>query len=107
MLTRRAIFAASSALFSASRDQESESDSYQIYGSVRKPGEYKLRSGMTISEAIIAAGGLMDAAKRDRIYILRDNRKLIFNYAAFERDRSPDILLQSHDRILVPSYPPQ
>jgi polysaccharide export outer membrane protein len=46
-----------------------------ILGEVARPGAYKLEQDAGVLNAIAAAGGLTDYAKRDRIFVLRYARK--------------------------------
>lgn len=86
-----------------------KSQKFNILGQVMKPGTYPLINGTTIVDAIAAAGGLRDFAKKKDIYLLRDTpggsqTKLFFNYDKFikGKDASQNILLKSHDTIFVP-----
>jgi polysaccharide biosynthesis/export protein len=89
--------------------QEIRSLKFNILGQVIKPGSYLLLTGTTIVDAIATAGGLKDFAKKKGIYILRQNGtggqyKLEFNYDDFLKGKNTkqNILLKSHDTIVVP-----
>jgi polysaccharide export outer membrane protein len=89
--------------------QEIHSLKYNILGQVGKPGSYPLNAGITIVDAIAAAGGLKDFAKKKDIYILRQNgagaeSRFSFNYQDFikGKDTKQNILLKSHDTVVVP-----
>ncbi len=89
--------------------QEIHSLKYNILGQVGKPGAFPLLAGTTIVDAIAAAGGLKDFAKKKGIYILRQNpaggeTRYEFNYDDFLKGKNTkqNILLKSHDTIVVP-----
>jgi polysaccharide biosynthesis/export protein len=89
--------------------QTSGSKKYSILGKVNRAGSVPLGGPTTILDAIAAAGGLQDFAKRKKIYILRtgpDGReqRIRFNYVEVTKGKHPEqnILLQSRDIIFVP-----
>ncbi len=60
-------------------------------------------------DAIAAAGGFLDFAKKKGVYILRQNpdgsqSKIAFNYNDFVKGKNPaqNIKLLPHDTIIVP-----
>ncbi len=68
--------------------QEIHSLKFNILGQVTKPGSYPLSAGTTIVDAIAAAGGLKDFAKKKDIYVLRQTSsggeyRYPFNYQDF------------------------
>lgn len=82
---------------------------YNIFGEVGKPGAYVLTGGITIIDAIAAAGGLKDFAKRKGIYVLRQNAAGVesrypFNYDDFIKGKNAkqNILLRPRDTVVVP-----
>jgi polysaccharide biosynthesis/export protein len=80
------------------------SKKYYIAGGVRKPGAYPLTTPKTVYEALIEAGGLADFAKKTKIYVLRGQQRLSFNYKQVSagKDLQQNILLQNGDVIQVP-----
>ena len=88
--------------------QQINSQKYNIFGEVGKPGSYVLNGGTTVVDAIAAAGGLKDFAKKKKIYILRISSgrtdRIAFNYEAFIKGKntSQNILLKPRDTIYVP-----
>jgi polysaccharide biosynthesis/export protein len=85
------------------------SEKFNILGQVLKPGAYPLTSSTTIVDAIAAAGGFRDFAKKKGIYILRKSEagaesKIDFNYDDFIKGKnaSRNVLLKPHDTIIVP-----
>ena len=75
-----------------------------ITGEVKSPGERAFREGMTLTQVIIAAGGLNANAKEARIArvdgkgFLSDTRYKLKN---IESGKSPDPLVQPGDRITI------
>ena len=82
---------------------------YNILGEITKPGSYMLTADTTIMDAIAAAGGFRDFAKKSGVYILRksaDGREtnLKFNYKEFLKGKNSaqNVKLQPNDTIIVP-----
>lgn len=84
--------------------QDVGSKKYYLVGQVGHPGEYPLIQPTTILEAIDKSGGLGDFANTKKIYILRGNTKIPFNYKDVTKGKKMDqnILLQPGDHIYVP-----
>ncbi|MHC1586923.1 MAG: SLBB domain-containing protein [Candidatus Syntropharchaeia archaeon] len=82
-----------------------ESNEVFILGEVKKPGNYPLKEGMTLIQAITRAGGFTRKAARGRVYIVRDSnqeRRIKVDVDEIVKDRSKDIELQPGDVIVVP-----
>jgi polysaccharide export outer membrane protein len=81
-----------------------DSPKFYISGEIRKPGPYLLTTPKTVLEAITQAGGPNDFAKVKKIYILRGQQKLPFNYADVSRgwNLEQNVTLQNGDVIYVP-----
>ncbi|HEX4031079.1 MAG TPA: polysaccharide biosynthesis/export family protein [Terracidiphilus sp.] len=89
--------------------QQINSQKFNILGQVTKPGAYPLSAAATIVDAIAAASGFRDFAKKKGIYILRKNAsgvevRIPFNYQDFIKGKntSQNIAIQPHDTIIVP-----
>lgn len=89
--------------------QEVRSRTYTIVGKVGKPGSYELGKPTTVLEAIAIAGGLLDFAKGNKIYIMRrwadgSTIKIPFNYKKVIKGQGPDsnVDLRNGDTIVVP-----
>jgi polysaccharide export outer membrane protein len=80
------------------------SKKYFLNGMVSHPGEYPLAVPTTILDAISRAGGLQDFANEKRIYILRGDKKLPFNYKEIKNGKhlEQNIKLEPGDHIFVP-----
>jgi len=83
--------------------QDVGSKRYFLDGLANRPGEYPLVTPTTVLEAISRAGGLNEFANTKKIYILRGNKQIRFNYHDVIRGKNMDqnILLQSGDHIVV------
>ncbi|WP_348260814.1 polysaccharide biosynthesis/export family protein [Telmatobacter sp. DSM 110680] len=82
---------------------------YNILGEVTKPGSYLLTADTTIMDAIAAAGGFRDFAKKTGVYVLRKSTdghetNLKFNYKEFLKGKNSaqNVKLQPNDTIIVP-----
>ncbi len=90
--------------------QDPESERFNIFGMVQKPGSYSLKYPMTILDAIAQAGGLQSFANGDKIYLIRKRRRdgvmirYNFNYKAVSLGLAPqeNIALRPDDTIVVP-----
>lgn len=89
--------------------QQINSQKFNILGQVQKPGSYPLIQSTTVLDAIAAAGGLRDFAKKKSIYILRasangGSSKIDFNYKAVIDGKHPEqnIKIEPRDTIVVP-----
>ena len=84
--------------------QEVKSLKFNIVGEISRPGSYPLSQPMTVLDAIAVGGGLRDFAKGSRIYVLRSNTRLPFNYKQVIKGKklSDNVVLQPGDTIVVP-----
>ncbi len=80
------------------------SKKYYLDGMVNHPGEYSLSVPTTVLEAISKSGGLQDFANKKRIYILRGDKKIPFNYKEVINGKGLDqnIHLEPGDHVVVP-----
>lgn len=84
--------------------QEVGSKRYFMDGLIARPGEYALVVPTTILEAISRAGGPGDFAGLKKIYILRGDKRIYFNYKDVMRGKhmEQNILLQPGDHVIIP-----
>jgi polysaccharide export outer membrane protein len=89
--------------------KEVKSRTFSILGKIAKPGSYPLGKPTTVLEAIAIAGGFLDFAKQNKIYIIRvasggTNQSLPFDYKKVIKGQHPEenIMLQNGDTIVVP-----
>ena len=84
--------------------QQILSQKYYMDGLINRPGEYHLTAPTTILEAISIAGGLREFANGKKIYVLRGEQRIPFNYKDVIRGKNlaQNIPLQSGDHIIVP-----
>jgi len=84
--------------------QEVGSKKYYLDGLANHPGEYALTVPTTILEAISKAGGLQDFANGKRIYVLRGDKRIPFNYKEVLRGKrmEQNIKLEPGDHIVIP-----
>lgn len=80
--------------------------SIPVLGEVTHPGQYALENGAGVLEALAAAGGLNDAASRDRIFVLRREPSFVrirCSYDALSRGqgRAATFRLRHGDTIVV------
>lgn len=84
--------------------QQVLSQKYFMDGEIGRPGEYQLSAPTTVLEAISMAGGLREFANGKKIYVLRGDQQLRFNYKDVIKGKNLDqnVYLQSGDHVIVP-----
>lgn len=78
------------------------SQSFFVQGEVRVPQRYPMVTGMTLMQAIAAAGGYTEYADRRRVTLTRGGVVRTINMRDIERDPRLDITIESGDVIRVP-----
>jgi polysaccharide biosynthesis/export protein len=80
-----------------------------VIGAVSHPGTLELTQSMGVLDAIAAAGGLSDFAKKNKIYVLRETAdgqrtRLRYDYEAVLKGKkdAQEIMLQANDTVVVP-----
>ena len=84
--------------------QEVLSKRYYLDGEIIRAGEYPLITPTTVLEAISRAGGLREFASEKKIYILRGDKRIPFNYkdVTHGKHMEQNILLEPGDHVIVP-----
>jgi protein involved in polysaccharide export with SLBB domain len=75
-----------------------------VGGSVKSPGEIPFRSGLSLTQAIISAGGISDKCERAQVSRSKANGLLSsqeFKLKDIDKGKVPDPLVEPGDRILV------
>lgn len=83
------------------------SSSIIVLGQVKRPGRYDYKKGMTVLEAIAAAGGLTDTAASNSTKVIRENKnkKQTFSVpvgSLLKGGSGRDMVLEPEDKIIVP-----
>jgi polysaccharide export outer membrane protein len=84
--------------------QEVLSKKYYLDGEVARAGEYPLVAPTTVLEAISKAGGLRDFANEKKVYVLRGDKRIPFNYkdVIHGKHMEQNIQLEPGDHVFVP-----
>ncbi len=88
--------------------KEIHSSKVYVIGAVKKEGAITLLGPMSVLQAVAEAGGLTDYAKRNKIFIMRDDHgrsvRLPFEYDAVIRGLRPEqnVMLRPGDSLIVP-----
>ena len=89
--------------------QQSNSQKVNVLGQVTKPGAYSFTTASTVVDALAAAGGLRDFAKKKGITILRSRPgggqdRIPFNYADYLKGKNSiqNVKLEPGDTVVVP-----
>ena len=80
--------------------------SVSVLGQVAQPGLYNLDTGARIAQALAAAGGLRDFARKDGIYLLRSGDgtsriRMTYNDVTARTGRAFSLRLRSGDVVVV------
>jgi polysaccharide export outer membrane protein len=86
------------------RVEETRSIRVSVVGEVRQPGQFDLGPSPGVLQALAAAGGITDYAKRDGIYVLRSapaQSRIRFRYEALARGEASAAGFRLRDRDVV------
>jgi polysaccharide export outer membrane protein len=78
------------------------SQSFFVRGEARTPGRFPLITGMTVLQAISAAGGYSDFADPKGVNIIRGGKSIRVNARDFERHPEKDVPIEPGDVIVIP-----
>ena len=87
---------------------EANSFKIYIYGQIKSPGVYRLRSETSLVQAISMAGGFLEWANQKKIIIIRKEngkeKRITVNYKKIVqgKDLGSNLTLKSGDTIIVP-----
>jgi len=76
--------------------------SYFVRGEIRQPGRFPLAGGLTVVQAMAAAGGYTEFANPSKVKILRGSERIKVNVKDLERHPEKDIEIETGDVIVVP-----
>ena len=84
--------------------QDVISKRYYLDGQISRPGEYALVSPTTVFEAISKAGGVQEFANTKKIYILRGDKRIPFNYKEVIHGKhlEQNVQLEPGDHVVIP-----
>jgi len=86
-----------------------EAGTFYVNGAVKKPGSFRLKDEVTVSQAVQMAGGLQTGAKASDAKLLRfkDGQRQIMDVdlKAIERGEQKDIALQDQDVLYLSKNP--
>lgn len=72
-----------------------------VAGQVDKPGAVPFGEGLTISQAIILAGGAKTGANLRRVWIKRGDAPIRVNLKRITQGRDEDVLLEPNDQVML------
>jgi polysaccharide export outer membrane protein len=77
---------------------------FTLQGEIRKPGTYPFSAPITVLEALAEGQGFSDWANTKKIYILRNGKRLKFNYkdVSHGKHSEQNVIVQNGDQIFVP-----
>ena len=72
-----------------------------VTGEVKTPNQYRLVSGMTLTQAIATAGGLTEFADSTKVKLIRANGTTTYNLLEMAKHPEKDVQLEAGDQIVV------
>ncbi len=76
-----------------------------VDGQVQKPGTIVFREGMTVTQAVAAAGGASQTALTTRVTLIREERQIPVNLRRIIKGQEADVSLRPGDHVYVPESP--
>jgi polysaccharide biosynthesis/export protein len=84
-----------------------DADIVYVYGNVNKQGQVTIKEPLTLTQAIASAEGLMSAADKKKIRVLRqkpggvERDELVYDLTAINKRTAPDPFLEPNDVVAV------
>ncbi|MCP4808567.1 MAG: hypothetical protein GY913_35425 [Proteobacteria bacterium] len=78
-----------------------EGKAVYILGQVGEPGPVSWADGITLTKALTKAGGLLETAKINKVYILRDGERIEVKYKRILQGKDADFVLEPEDQIFI------
>jgi len=72
-----------------------------VSGQVGKPGQVPWRDGLTVTQAMVAAGGPVRTANLRKAYILREGGRIEINLRRVMKGKDADVPIQQGDQLFV------
>jgi polysaccharide biosynthesis/export protein len=85
-----------------------EADQYYLMGNVAKPAAYPLKDAISLTQAIVIAGGTLPDTRTDKVKIIRQasqgapRTELVVNLKTIAKQQDKEIMLQPNDIVEVP-----
>lgn len=76
-----------------------------VSGQVSRPGELPWREGLTVTQALAAAGGPSSTARLRRAWLLRGDQRIPINIRAVLRGKEADRQIQAEDQLVIDESP--
>ncbi|MEZ4322095.1 MAG: polysaccharide biosynthesis/export family protein [Myxococcota bacterium] len=73
-----------------------------VTGEVMNPGAVSYVEGITVSQALIIAGGRGEYARLSGAYVIRGNERISVNLKRVLKGKESDVALQPGDRVVIP-----
>jgi len=92
------------ATLTAAGDAGAESEAVTVFGEVHRPGTFTLRSGATVIDMLMRAGGVTRYAGIEQIRVISDGKPVPFNMREYLDTGSAALMppLQNGDTIFIP-----
>jgi len=81
---------------------DSSSNVVYLAGEVKKAGAISYSEGMTVSQALIQAGGDSGLGRLSGSYVLRGDERIAVNLRRIMKGKDADLMLQPGDKVVIP-----
>lgn len=85
-----------------------EADQYYLMGNVAKPAAYPLKDSISLTQAIVIAGGTLPDTRTDKVKIIRQasqgapRTEIVVNLKTIAKQQDKEVMLQPNDIVEVP-----
>ena len=76
-----------------------------VSGQVARPGELPWREGLTVTQALAAAGGPSATARLRRAWLLRGQERIPIDIKAILKGKAPDLAIRAEDQLILDESP--
>lgn len=76
-----------------------------VGGSISKPGPVRYTDGLTLSQAVLRAGGNSNLGRLSGTYVLRGDERITINLKRVMKGKDADFLLLPGDKVIIPESP--
>ncbi len=74
-----------------------------VSGGVREDGALTYRNGLTVSQAVVRAGGFTEYARPRQAYVRRGGEVMRVNLRRVRAGKAADVVLRPDDEVVVPA----
>jgi protein involved in polysaccharide export with SLBB domain len=76
-----------------------------VGGEVQRPGSIGYVDGLTVTQALMKAGGPTGVARLSGAYLVRDGDRISVNLKRMLRGKDADFVMEPNDRLVIQESP--